>query len=130
MEYFHAKYVHDIRQRSHYCGVPMKKIALVAIIALAVSFSVMAYKFALLLDSGTALDDARSETERQRERSIRALLIIKNDWVGRDAADISHLSGIFHDGSVIVKVREDHIEIGDLIFDVGEGVVRDVRYFD
>ena len=108
----------------------MKTAILAAIIALVISFSVAAYRFTLLLDDGMALNDARSEVERQRDRGDRALMIIKRDWVGRSLGDVLELSNELHDGGAIVKVYANYVEIDDLIFDVDRDIVVDLRYFD
>lgn len=108
----------------------MKTAILVSVIALVISFSVAAYKFALLLDSGIALDDARSEAGRQRDRANRILIIVKRDWTGRPVGDVVKLSDEFHDRGAIVKVRKDRVEIEDVIFEIENGGVVDVRYFD
>ncbi len=108
----------------------MKTAILVSVIALLVSFSVAAYKFALLLDSGIALDDARSEVDRQRDRANRILIIVKRDWAGRPVGDVVKLSDEFHDKGVIVKVQKDRVEIEDVVFEIENGSVVDVHYFD
>lgn len=108
----------------------MKVAILAAIVALAISFSVAAYKFSLALDDGVALDDSRSEVERQRERSSRALMIIKKDWTDRPVGDVLALSKNLHQDGAIVKYSEKCIEIEDLIFDIERGRVVNVRYFD
>lgn len=108
----------------------MKATILVAVFALVISFSLAAHKFTLLLDNGVALDDARSEMERQRDRSNHALMIIKAEWIGRSFVDVIELSDKFKRKGSIIKINEDNIEIEDMIFNIKDGVVIDVKYFD
>lgn len=83
----------------------------------------------LWLDLAITLDDARSETKRIRERSELALSVIQSDWVGREAAKVTALSDRFEKQGVITGTEDGAVEIGDLIFEVREGVVTGVRYF-
>lgn len=88
------------------------------------------YVCILLLNAGVALDDARSEVARQRERNSLALSVIREEWVGRKAADVAVLSIEFERQGVIVGTEGEDFEIGDLIFEVKKGVVADVHYID
>lgn len=108
----------------------MKNVILVLIAALVISFSVAAYKFSLLLDGGIALDDARSEVDRQRNRSNRMLMVVKRDWIGRSVGEVLVLSDEFHDRGAVVKAHEDRIEIEDVVFEIENDSVMDVNFFD
>lgn len=88
------------------------------------------YACFLLLNAGAALDDARSEATRQRERSNLALAIIRKEWLGKEVARVTALSKELEEQGVIVGTENGAIEIGDLIFEVKRGVVTDVRYID
>src|SRR4051812_47273065 len=88
------------------------------------------YLFALLLNAGSALDDARSEVARLRERSDLALAIIRKDWIGKDAASIASLSKEFEKQGVIVATERNSINIGPLILDTKDDAVTGVHYID
>jgi hypothetical protein len=88
------------------------------------------YAFVLLLNAGSALDSARSEAARQRERSGLALSIIRKEWVGKDAEGVVTLSREFEKQGVVVGTEDGSLEIGDLIFEIKQGSVTDVRYID
>ncbi len=89
------------------------------------------YLFVLLLNSGAWIDDMGSEVERQRERSNLALSIIRKEWVGKEAASVATLSDeIGRQGVIAKKAPDGSFEIGDLIFEIKDGVVTQVRYFD
>ena len=88
------------------------------------------YLSVLLLNGGIALDNARSEVTRLRERSDLALSIVRKDWLGKDATSIADLSKEFERQGVIVGVEGDVFEIGDLIFETTGGLVMEVRYID
>lgn len=84
----------------------------------------------LLLDSGIALDDARSEVARQRERSNQLISIICSDWVGRPSQEVELLSKLMSDQGVLVGKDDEDVEIGDVIFELKQGTVTNVRYID
>lgn len=84
----------------------------------------------LLLDSGIALDDARSEVARQRERSNQSISIICSDWVGRPSQEVELLSKLMSDQGVLVGKDDEDVEIGDVIFELKQGTVTNVRYID
>jgi len=88
------------------------------------------YACILLLNAGSALDSARSEAARQRERSDLALSIIRKEWIGKDAEGVATLSREFEKQGVIVGTEDGSLEIGDLIFEIKQGSVTDVRYID
>lgn len=50
------------------------------------------YLFALLLDAGMELDNARSQTTYLQERSNLALTIVRKEWIGKDMASVVELS--------------------------------------
>jgi hypothetical protein len=87
--------------------------------------------FALLLNAGSALDNARSQTMHLRDRGDVALTIIRKQWIGREAADVAALVAEMDQQGVIAKAGTDgSFEIGDLVFETKNGVVTQVRYFD
>ncbi len=88
------------------------------------------YSFALLLNAGGALDDARSEVERLRERSDLALVILRKNWLGTEVTSLSTLSKDLRQQGVIVKNHEGVYEIGDIVFETKGGLIKDLRYFD
>ncbi len=88
------------------------------------------YLFVLLLNAGSALDDARSEVARLRERSDLALSLVRKDWLGKNAASVADLSRQLAQRGVIVGTEGDSFEIGDFIFETKGGVVTGVRYID
>lgn len=91
------------------------------------------WAFLLLLDSGTALDDARSEVARQRERSNQSISIIRSDWVGRPSHEVELLSKSMSDLGVLVGKDDEDVEIGEIgemIFELKQGAVTNVRYMD
>jgi len=88
------------------------------------------YSFVLLLNGGAALTDARSEVRRLRERSDLALSIIRRDWLGREAASVTGLSRELEQKGTIVGTEDGSFEVGDLIFEVKDGLVANVRYID
>lgn len=88
------------------------------------------YLFMLLLNGGVALDNARSEVTRLRERSNLALSIIRKDWLGKKAASLADLSRELERQGVIVGVEGDTFKVGDFIFETKGGVVTEIRYID
>lgn len=89
------------------------------------------YLFFLLLDAGVALDDARSQVARLRERNELMLSVARKDWIGRPAASVSDLGSEFMRPGLITKKTEDGaLEIGDLVFEIKNGVVTHIRYLD
>ena len=84
----------------------------------------------LLLNGGSALTDARSQTTHLRERSELALLVIRRDWIGRQANSVASLSKELEQKGTAVSARDGTLEMGDLVFEVRAGVVADVRYID
>jgi hypothetical protein len=88
------------------------------------------YLFMLLLNGGVALDNARSEVTRLRERSNLALSIVRKDWLGKKAASLADLSRELERQGVIVGVEGDTFKVGDFIFETKGGVVTEVRYID
>jgi hypothetical protein len=94
------------------------------------SAAAMLYLFVLLLNAGSALDDARSEASRLRKRSNLALAILRRDLIGKDAASIAGLSREFARQGFIVGTEGNALKIGDLIVDTKDGAVTGVRYFD
>lgn len=89
------------------------------------------YLFVLLLNAGVALDDARSQVARLRERNELVLSIARKEWIGKEAASVADLANEFERQGVIAKKTKDgSFEIGDLIFEIKNGVVTQVRYFD
>lgn len=89
------------------------------------------YLFVLLLNAGTTLDDARSEVTRLRERNELVLSITRKEWIGKEAASVADLASEFERQGVIAKKTKDgSFEIGDLIFEIKDDVVTQVRYFD
>lgn len=88
------------------------------------------WAFLLLLDSGVALDDVRSEVARQRERSNQSISIIRSDWVGRPSQEVEVLSKSMSDLGVLVGKNGEDVEIGELIFVLKKGAVTNVRYID
>ena len=94
------------------------------------AFIAAVYVFVLLLNAGSAMDDARSETERIRVRSDLALSIIRNDWLGKKETSVIALSNEMKRKGVIVGIENGLLEIGDLIFAIENGIVIDVHYID
>ena len=94
------------------------------------TFLAAAYSFILLLNAGAALDDARSEVERLRGRNDLALVILRKGWVGKETTDVSELSRVLQKQGVIVGNKDGVYEVGDIIFETGNGSVKDLRYFD
>ncbi len=88
------------------------------------------YLFVLLLNGGDALDDARSEVARLRERSDLALTIVRKDWIGREVASVNNLSNEFKRHGVIVGVEDGTFKIGDFLFETQRGLVTEVHYID
>jgi hypothetical protein len=88
------------------------------------------YSFVLLLNAGAALDDARSEVARMRERSDLALSVLRKDWIGKDIASVTNLSKDLERQGAIVKDRAGSFEIGQLVFHTKDGVVTEIRYID
>jgi hypothetical protein len=88
------------------------------------------YLFVLLLNAGSALDDARSEVARLRERSDLALSVVRKDWLGKDAASVADLSRQLEQQGVIVGTEGDSFKIGDFIFETKGSLVTRVRYID
>lgn len=88
------------------------------------------YLFVLLLNGGSALNDARSEVVRLRERSDLALSLVRKDWIGREAARVKVLSKEFERQGVIVGIEGDAFKIGDFIFETQDGLVTEVHYID
>ena len=86
--------------------------------------------FVLLLNGGSALDDARSEVKRLRLRSDLALMVVRKDWIGRDKASVVALSKTLERQSMIVGVEGDSFKIGDFIFKTRGGLVTEVHYMD
>ena len=99
-------------------------------ILLAVLFVAVLYLLALLLNAASALDDARSEVMRLRERSDLALAVVRRDWLGRDVASLTDLSRVLEKSGVIVGTEGASVEIGDFIFETKDGLVTVVRYID
>ncbi|WP_035217160.1 hypothetical protein [Desulfobulbus elongatus] len=91
---------------------------------------VVLYLSVLLLNGGAALNDARSEVERLRERSNIALSIVRKDWIGKDATSVNELSREFGRQGVIVGVEDGVFEIGDFIFETRDGLIMEVHYID
>ncbi|HPN80205.1 hypothetical protein [Dokdonella sp.] len=89
------------------------------------------FLFVLLLNAGVALDDSKLEVLRLRERSELVLRITRKDWIGKEAtsvADLAHEIG--RQGVITKRTKDGSFEIGDLIFEIKDGVVTQVRYFD
>ncbi|MCP5442307.1 MAG: hypothetical protein H6968_04680 [Chromatiaceae bacterium] len=94
------------------------------------AFLAAVYIFVLLLDAGASLSNARSETERIRDRSDLVLSILRRDWLGKKAASVTELSEALHQKGVITGNENGLLEIGDLIFETKDGFVTDIRYID
>ncbi len=88
------------------------------------------YSFALLLNAGASIDDARSEVARMRERSDLALSVLRKDWIGKDVASVTNLSKDLARQGQVVKGRAGSLEIGQLVFHTKNGVVDEIRYID
>lgn len=86
--------------------------------------------FILLLNAGAMLDDARSEVARLGERSELVLSIARKGWIGKKADAVANLASELEQKGVIAKRTEGAFEIGQVIFEVSNGVVIEVRYFD
>ena len=88
------------------------------------------YLFFLLLNSGTALDDSRSQTAYLRERSDLALSIIRKDWIGKGEKNVAELSEELERKGIIVGDDGNNFKVGDLIFKMQKGSVVEVHYID
>lgn len=84
----------------------------------------------LLLNGGVALDDARSEVIRLRERNNLALSIVRNDWLGQNKASIVNLSRELKKKGVNVGFEDNNLKIGDFIFVMKDDSVINVNYID
>jgi len=94
------------------------------------TFLASLYLLVLLLNGGVALDNARSEVTRLRERSNLALSIVRKDWLEKKAASLAELSIELERQGVIVGVEGDTLKVGDFIFETKGDVVTEVRYID
>ena len=98
---------------------------------LAVSLVGNLYLLILLLDAGVSLDGARSQVERLRERSDLALFVVRKEWIGKELASVVALSEeIGRQGVIVKRTPDGSFEIGDVIFEIRDGTVTQVRYFD
>lgn len=89
------------------------------------------YLFARLLNAGVTLDNARSQAARLRERNELALSIVRNEFLGKEEARVASLaSELERQGLIVKKVKDGSFEIGDIIFEMKDSVVTQVRYFD
>jgi len=88
------------------------------------------YLIVLLLNVGSASDDAWSEVKRLRERSNLALSIVRSDWLGKNKANVLNLSRDRKRQGVIVGVEGNNFKIGDFIFETNGDAVTNVKYID
>lgn len=89
------------------------------------------YLCVLLMNAGVALDDARSQVARLQERNELVLSIARKDWIGKEVVRVAVLANeLERQGVIVKKTKDGSFEIGDLIFEIKDGVVTQVRYFD
>jgi hypothetical protein len=94
-----------------------------------ISITANIYFVSLLVNAGSATDDARSETLRQIERNQIALLIIQNDWIGQDISKLNEFIDKL-DKENIIKHNDVSIEIHDIIFTFSNNKIINVAYYD
>lgn len=88
------------------------------------------YFFILLINAGISMDGAQSRADRLQERSKTSLYMLKKKWVGEPRSAVLTASKKLEIEGEIVKDYPEVIEVGDIIFDVKDGKVSDVRYMD
>jgi hypothetical protein len=88
------------------------------------------YFFVLLVDAGISIDGARTRADRLQGRSELSLYFLKKRWVGESRAEVMGAAKELEQKDVIVKNYSDVIEVGDIIFDISNDKVSDIRYMD
>ena len=86
--------------------------------------------FVLLLDSGIVLDNVRSESKRQKERSELSMMLLKNSYIGENKSIILKFIDFDKEDKRIIKIREDSIEIDDIVFQIENNVIVKIHYID
>lgn len=84
----------------------------------------------LLIDAGVSLDGAKSEVDVLWKRRQEALAILNRDWVGRPASELDALAEDVESQGFLVSRDGETREIGDFLFEVEDGVVKEVRDLD
>ena len=92
------------------------------------SFFVLVLAY-LLLNAGSALDDARAQTGWLAERSDLALRVVQHSWVGRDQSEAMTLvDALERDGQIKGTPSSTAVQIGDIVFEFSNGKVIEVHY--
>lgn len=104
----------------------MKKILPWILFSLTLVLSL--YFFALLLNAGSAIDDARRSEEWHREKSELVIKMLRKDWIGRSISQVNDLSNELKAQDHIVKINGDAFEIDGVIFETKNGIVTEVRF--
>ncbi|MDR0666353.1 MAG: hypothetical protein LBF71_02975, partial [Campylobacteraceae bacterium] len=81
-----------------------------------VSIATNIYFASLLINIGSATDNAYTETLRQIERNQVALLIIQSDWIGQDISKLNKLINKLDKETIIVNYNNNSIELHDIVF--------------
>jgi hypothetical protein len=98
-------------------------------IVIFVSIIVNIYLVSLLINIGSATNDANSEKLRQIERNQVALLIMQHDWIGQDISKLNKLINKL-DKKIIIKYNNSSIEIHDMVFTLSNNKIINVIYLD
>lgn len=106
----------------------MKRFFRFALIALLLIVAISS--FLLLINAGLELDNARSETSRQRDRSNISLLIINSYWKGKDQSELDKIIPIVQQPGMVIEKETELVQIGDLLFHLRNGKIYDVIYLD
>ena len=89
------------------------------------------YVSVLLINAAVELDDARSQEAYLSERSALALRIARKGWIGRDEASVQTFAAELEaDGVITKRTTDDSFELGDIIVEVKDGVVTQMKVFD
>jgi len=106
-------------------------IAVGGALLLSIALGGVSYLFVLLLNAGSELDDARSQTTYLSERNALMLTVARKAWIGRDTDSVEALATeLEREGVVVRRIENGSFELGDVVIEVKDGAVTQLRYFD
>jgi hypothetical protein len=88
------------------------------------------YLFVLLLNAGGAIDDSRWRATELRNRGELLLTIARRDWIGRDTSSAEALAiELEQEGVSVKRLPDGSFELGDIVIEVKDGVVSQMKFF-
>lgn len=84
-----------------------------------------------VLDTAISLDHARSEQQRQRERSDLALSLLRERLVGEPEASLaSTILAAEKSGAIVKAAPGVEVQIGEIVIRIEDRKIASVEYFD